>query len=410
MVFHRILDLETGQDFYPALFLFKLHPISFLFFEVCWINLYQNCNLMNQDLLHLIGLTMVPQIGDIHAKALLTHFGSASAVFKARKSELSKIAGIGEIRAESVKSFSDFERVEAELTFIEKYNINVLSHTHPDYPKKLLHCVDAPVAIYYKGNADLNASHIISVIGTRNNTDYGRDMTQHILDTLDLEDVLVVSGLAYGIDSIAHKYALKKKIPTVGVLAHGLDTLYPAANKRMAKEMIENGGLLTEFMSGTNPDKQNFPKRNRLVAGMADAVVVVETDIRGGSMITAELANAYNKDVFAIPGKIPDPKSAGCNYLIMNNKAALIRDGKDITDMMNWSRPSTKLIQKKLFPELSPVEASIVEMLERQEKVHIDEINTLCTGTTSSSIAAGILKLELEGIIKSLPGKIYKLL
>lgn len=366
---------------------------------------------MNEDLLYLIALTQVPNIGDIHAKILYTHFGSAKAVFDARKSELSRLPGIGEVRANAIRAFHHFERAEEELAFIDQYQIQALSQNDPAYPQKLLHCIDAPVVIYFKGNANLNASHIISVIGTRNNTDYGLQMTQNILDAFHMEDVLVISGLAYGIDSIAHKYALKKKIPTVGVLAHGLDTLYPAANKEMAKEMLLEGGLLTDFMSGTKPDKQNFPRRNRLVAGIADAVVVIETDIRGGSMITAELANAYNKDVFAVPGRIQDNKSAGCNYLIMNNKAALIRNGKDVIDMMNWNRPDmTKTVQKKLFPELSAVEKSIVEMLEQQPMVHIDEIAILCAGTSSSNIAAGILKLELEGLIKSLPGKMYRLL
>ncbi len=366
---------------------------------------------MNHDLLYLIGLTMVPNIGDIHAKILLTHFGSAKAVFDARKRELSRVPGIGTVRAGCIRTFEGWERAEEELRFIEKYKITVLSQADPAYPQKLLHCPDAPVVIYYRGNADLNAAHIISVIGTRNHTDYGREMTHHILDTLEMEDLLVVSGLAYGIDSIAHRYSLRKNIPTVGVLAHGLDTLYPAANKEMAREMMTNGGLLTDFISGTNPDKQNFPRRNRLVAGICDAVVVIETDIRGGSMITAELGNAYNKDVFAVPGRVGDGRSAGCNYLIMSNKAALIRDGKDIIDMMNWSHPVlAKTVQKKLFPELSPVEASIVEMLQNQERVHIDQINALCAGTSSSTIAAGILKLELEGIIRSLPGKMYRLL
>ncbi len=364
---------------------------------------------MNHDVLYLIGLTMIPHIGDVHAKTLLSHFGSAQAVFTARKRELSRLAGIGTVRADCIRSFNAWERVEEELRFVEKYKITVLSQADAAYPQKLLHCPDAPVVLYYRGNADLNTAHIVSLIGTRNNTDYGREITQQILDTLEVEGLLVVSGLAYGIDSIAHRHAVKNKIPTVGVLAHGLDSIYPQANRALAREMMENGGLLTDFMSGTKPDRQNFPRRNRLVAGICDAVVVVETDIRGGSMITAELANTYNKDVFAIPGRVGDSRSAGCNYLILNNKAALIRDGQDIVHMMNWSsNRSAAIVQKTLFPELSPLEALVVDMLRERGQVHIEQLHTVCNDT-SSAIAAAILKLELEGIIKSLPGKIYRL-
>ncbi len=407
MVFHRILDLETGQDFYPALFYFYTCPIFYIL--TCAVRFTPQCNLMNKDLLYLIGLTMVPQIGDVHARALLTHFGSARKIFDAKRSELDRLPGIGTVRAEAIRSFKDFGRAEEELKFIEKYKITVLTQRDANYPQRLLHCMDAPVVLYYHGTADLNVSHVISVIGTRSNTSYGRGVTEEIIDTLDIDNLLVVSGLAYGIDSVAHKRALKKNIATVGVLAHGLDTIYPAANKEMAKQMVAHGGLLSDFMSGTGPDKQNFPRRNRIVAGICDAVIVVETGIRGGSMITAELANSYHKDVFAVPGRVGDHKSAGCNYLIMSNRAALVRNGKDIMDLMNWGRSSpAKTVQRVLFPQLSPVETGIVKLLEKGA-AHIDEVTAMCTGNTSSVIAAAMLNLELEGIIRSLPGKMYQL-
>ncbi|MBX3257240.1 MAG: DNA-processing protein DprA [Chitinophagaceae bacterium] len=365
---------------------------------------------MPDDLLYLLSLTLIPNIGEVHANELLNHYGSAKAIFTARKSELDKLPGIGTIRSHSVKSFKDFSKAESELKFIEKYKITVLTRQDSRYPQKLLRCYDAPVVLYYKGNANLNASKILSVIGTRNNSDYGRETTIRIIEELENNEVLIASGLAYGIDTIAHKTALKTGNATLGVLAHGLDRIYPASNKSLAKEMLDNGGLLTDFMSGCKPDKQNFPKRNRIVAGIADATIVIETDINGGSMITAELANNYNRDVFAVPGRTTDAKSRGCNYLIRSNKAALVTSGKDILDFMNWNRsaPSKTALQKKLFVDLSPDEDMIIKMLTEKQQMHIDEINYNCN-INSSAVASAILNLELQGIIVSMPGKMYKL-
>ena len=366
---------------------------------------------MHSDLLYHIALTMVPQIGDVHAKELLQHFGSAEKIFSARKTNLDKFPGIGTVRSKSIKTFNTFNRAEEELRFIEKYKITVLTQTDTAYPKRLLNCYDAPSLLYYKGNANLNHNKVLAVIGTRNHTDYGKEMTCKIIEDLAQNNVLVVSGLAYGIDALAHKASLKNKLFTIGVLAHGLDRIYPSANKTMAKEMTTHGGLLTDFMSGTKPDKQNFPKRNRIVAGMADATLVIETQINGGSMITAELANNYNKDVFALPGKTTDAKSAGCNYLIRSNKAALITSGKDLLEFMNWSEISgkKKIIQKELFIELTTEEKTIMKIIGEKETASIDEITPGCN-FSSSMIAAAILNLELQGIITCLPGKIYKLL
>ncbi|MBX2925374.1 MAG: DNA-processing protein DprA [Chitinophagaceae bacterium] len=365
---------------------------------------------MPEDLLYLLSLTLVPNIGEVNASELLSHYGSAKSIFTARRSELDKLPGIGTVRSQSIKTFKDFAKAEAELKFIEKYKITVLTRQDERYPRKLLGCYDAPVVLYYKGSANLNASRILSVIGTRNNTEYGREMTNRLIEELENEQVLIVSGLAYGIDTFAHKTALKKGNPTIGVLAHGLDRIYPASNKSLAKEMLGNGGLLTDFMSGCKPDKQNFPKRNRIVAGIADATIVIETDINGGSMITAELANSYNRDVFAFPGKAIDVKSSGCNYLIRSNKAALITSAKDVLEFMNWTPPSTRkaALQKKLFADLSPNENYIVTMIKEKQPIHIDEINHNCN-ISSSAIAAAILNLELQGIVISMPGKMYKL-
>lgn len=366
---------------------------------------------MQSDLLYHIALTMVPHIGDVHSRELLQHFGDAEKIFSARKSSLDKLPGIGSIRSKSIKTFNDFQRAENELLFIERYKISVITQKDETYPKRLLQCYDAPSLLYFKGNSNLNHPRILSVIGTRNHSEYGKEMTGKIIEDIAPYNVLVISGLAYGIDTLAHKAALKNKLPTIGVLAHGLDHIYPSANKQLAKEMTTSGGLLTDFMSGTNPDKQNFPKRNRIVAGLADATLVVETQINGGSMITAELANNYNKDVFALPGKATDVKSAGCNYLIRSNKAALITSGKEIMEFMNWSDTPVKkkAIQKQLFAELSTEEKTILKIAGEKETVSIDEIISLCN-FSSSLIASAILNLELQGLIASLPGKTYKIL
>jgi DNA processing protein len=365
---------------------------------------------MHSDLLYQIALTLVPNIGDVHAKALVNNYGTAQSVFKAKKKELGSIEGIGSVRAKSIKEFTDFSSSEDEISFIEKYKITPLFITDEKYPKRLLNCYDSPALLYYRGNADLNTSKIISIVGTRNHSDYGKMVCEKMIEDLRSENILVVSGLAFGIDTIAHKAALKNNLQTVAVLAHGLDRIYPQQNKLLAKQITGQGGLLTEFISNTNPDKQNFPKRNRIVAGLCDAVVVIESGKKGGSLITAELGNSYNKDVFAIPGRINDPKSEGCNYLIKNNKAALINTADDFLEMMNWKqtpKPTAKK-QRELFIELSPDEKIVVDILQQQDSIQIDELY-FKSGLSSSAVATALLMLEMQNIVLSMPGKIYKL-
>jgi len=367
---------------------------------------------MTTELLYQLALTEIPNIGCVHAKILTTEFGNTSAIFKAKQSSLEKIEGIGVIRAKAIKAFHDFSNAEEEITFIEKYNIKPLFLSDKNYPQRLLNCYDSPTLLYYKGDADLNTSKIISVIGTRNNTDYAKQVTDDLIKELKEQNVLVVSGMAYGVDAIAHKAAIKNELPTIGVLAHGLDQIYPQQHSGLAKDMLKHGGgLLTEFRSKTKPDKHNFPTRNRIVAGMSDAIIVVETGIKGGSMITAELANGYNKDVFAFPGKVTDTKSAGCNYLIKTNKAVLLTDAEELIELMNWEEKIQKTknkIQKELFIELSADEKIIVNILKEKETVHIDEIN-IKSGLSSSGVAAAILNLEFQSVVSSRPGKMYKL-
>jgi len=365
---------------------------------------------MTNDLLYQVALTLVPNIGDVHAKTLVNIYGSAHAVFKAKKKELENIEGIGIVRAKSIKEFNDLSGAEDELHFIEKYKISPLFITDNNYPKRLLNCYDSPALLYYRGNADLNTSKIIAIVGTRNNDEYGRTVCEKLVADLQAENVLIVSGLAFGIDTIAHKAALKNNLQTVGVLAHGLDRIYPPQNKLLAKQMTEQGGLLTDFISNTNPDKQNFPRRNRIVAGICDALIVIESGTKGGSLITAELANGYNKDVFAIPGRTNDAKSEGCNYLIKNNKAGLINNANDLLENMGWvqQKRSSPKKQRELFIELSADEKIIVDILQEKENIQVDELY-FKTGLSSSTVASVLLMLEMRGVVVSLPGKIYKL-
>lgn len=365
---------------------------------------------MQNDLLYQIALTLIPNIGDVHSKAMVNHFGSAEAIFHAPKKELDALEGIGSVRANSIKNFKDFSRAEEEIEFIKRYNIQALFLTDKDYPQRLLNCYDSPPLLYYKGNADLNSSKIIAIVGTRSHNEYGKNVCEKFVEELINEGVIIISGLAFGIDTIAHKTSLKNNIKTVGVLAHGLDRVYPSQNTSLAKQMISCGGLLTEFKSDTVPGKQNFPGRNRIVAGISDAIIVIESGLKGGSLITAELGNGYNKDVFAIPGRVGDTKSEGCNYLIKNNKAALITCADDLLENMSWKqlkKPSVKK-QRELFIELTGDEKIVVEILQSQEHTHIDDLY-FKSKLSSSAVAQALLMLEMQGVVFSLPGKIYKI-
>lgn len=367
---------------------------------------------MDADLLYQISLTLVPNIGLVQAKALAQHFGNAADIFRAKESQLMRIEGMGETRARSIRRFRDFKKAEEEIRFVEKYQVMPLFITHKNYPQRLLNCYDSPTLLYFKGNADLNASRIISIVGTRTPTAYGRQLAETFIETLSDKDTLIISGLAYGIDALAHTHALQYSLPTVGVLAHGLDQVYPPKHSGLAKEMIKaHGGLLTEFPSRTSPDRHNFPSRNRIVAGISDATIVIETGVKGGSMITAELANSYNRDVFAFPGRVTDPKSEGCNELIRNNKAVLLTKAQDLIEIMNWDMATAAKqtnLQKKIFIELNSEEKKILELFQEKNSMHIDEIN-FRSGLSNSVVAAAILTMELQNIIFAKPGKIYSL-
>ncbi len=362
------------------------------------------------DLLYKIALTLIPGVGSVNGKNLVAYCGGVKAVFMEKKRTLEKIPGIGEQTVNALVNHNVFERAEKELVFIEKNKIISLFYLDKGYPVRLKHCHDSPLMLYYKGNADLNAPKVVAIVGTRKATEYGRDMCRKIVDGLIDHNVLIVSGLAYGIDTWSHKAALDNDLESVGVLGHGLDRIYPYANRSLSENMIEHGGLLCEYMSNTKPDRENFPMRNRIIAGMSDAVVVVEAGLTGGALITAEIANTYNRDVFAVPGRLGDPHSEGCNKLIKINKAALLQSAKDISYLLGWQdlNVQNKPVQRQLFLNLTPDEELIINTLKEKGDLEIDTL-LLETMLLPSKAASVLLNMEFEGLIRCLPGKVYRL-
>jgi DNA processing protein len=364
----------------------------------------------NDELLYNIALTKVENVGAITAKTLISYCGSAKSVFEERKSKLIRIPQVGSAIAHAIKDKSALEKAEKEIDYIQKHRIQVYFYLDENYPYRLKNYNDCPLLLYYNGNADLNQDKIIAVVGTRRITEYGKDLVTQLIKGISHQPILVVSGLAYGVDSLAHKLCVVENIPTIGVLGHGLDRIYPLENKKLACQMTEHGGLLTEFGINTNPDRENFPMRNRIVAGMCDAVVVVETKRDGGSMITAEIANNYNKDVYAFPGRTHDLYSNGCLHLIKNHKAQLIENAEDLILNMRWDVNTTgdKQIQQQLFIDLNEDEQALVDLLQKDNEVHVDVFYQNLE-LSPSKLASLLLNLEFNGIIKSLPGKRYSL-
>ena len=364
---------------------------------------------MTDDLIYQIALPLIPGVGDINGKKLVAYCGSAKAVFEEKRATLMKIPGIGLFTANKIHNHKSLKRAEEEIRFIEKFNIQPLFYTNPDYPARLLNCEDGPMMLYYKGTAKLNTKRVVSIVGTRRASNYGRSICKQIVSDLKAKDILVVSGLAYGIDSCAHRKSLDCEMETIGVLAHGLDRIYPAQNRKLAERMLEQGGLLTEFLSKSNPDRENFPKRNRIVAGMSDAVVVVESDKKGGAIITAGLGNSYNRDVFAVPGRVGDDGSRGCNLLIRTNRAALAENGNDIAYLMGWDdKPTLAREQPQLFVSFSEEENHLLQTIRENGEISIDQL-VIKSGMMTSKVAAALLTLEFEGAVQSLPGKRYKI-
>lgn len=359
---------------------------------------------------HQIALTLINGVGTLIAKKLLHQFGSAERVFSATVKELLQIEGIGKKTAEAVVTNNALALAENQLAFIEKHQIQVLFYDDERYPKRLKNCYDAPLLLYYKGSVDLNRPRIVSIVGTRNATTYGKILCKQLIEVLKPYDVLITSGLAHGVDAAAHKESVLADVPTVGVLGHGLDRIYPVVHRELAAKMLKNGGLLTEFLPGTNPDRENFPKRNRIIAGMSDVTIVVEASIKGGALITAEIANSYNRDVYAFPGRVDDEFSEGCNFLIKTNRAGLVNHPQDLIYYLGWDEEAPKKkqsLQVQLPLDLNKEERSVCEAL-LNSALAVDEI-FVNTNITQSKLAIILLTLEMKGIIVALPGKRFKL-
>lgn len=362
---------------------------------------------MNQEeLFYRIALTMLPKVGPVTARNLVSYCGGTREVFSTPGSSLTKVPGVGSNLSASILQKESFTQAEEELKFIEKYKIKPVFFLDEDYPKRLASLYDAPVLLYFKGNANLNPSRTVGIIGTRTPTPQGTANCEALIEGLKKFDVQIISGLAHGIDGSSHRAAVAGGISNIGVVAHGLDHIYPAAHRRLATTMQANGGVITEFPSNTTADKERFPMRNRIIAGMSDAVVVVETARTGGSMITAEMAFNYNKDVFAFPGRTQDKFSQGCNFLIKSQKAGLIENAEDLASQMMWDKlDSPKNVQTSMFVELSEQEKKVLSELQSKDK-GIDELS-FALQLTPAEVASVLLEMEFKGLIKSIPGKRY---
>jgi len=360
------------------------------------------------NLLHQIALTLLEGIGAINAKKLVAYCGGVDQVFNTSRKELLKIPGINTRLADKVIGNDVMSRAQEELEYIQKNEIKTMFFLDDRYPIKLKNCDDSPVLLYYKGDFDFNKKRIISIVGTRNATHYGKEFIAQLLKDLAPYDPIIVSGLAYGIDVTAHKEAMKNNLTTVGVVAHGLDLIYPAAHRSISQEMQAMGGVMSEYAHGTPADRERFPMRNRIVAGLADAVIVVESAKTGGSMITADLANGYSRDVFAVPGRVNDTYSQGCNLLIQSNRAHLLNDGQELIELMGWKNESPKEVQSQLFVTLSSEEEKIVDILKSKGETTIDEV-CVSAEMTMSKVSSTLLNLEFSGVVLSRPGKKYLL-
>ncbi len=364
----------------------------------------------DKELICTIALGMVPAVGDINARKLIRYMGSASAVFNESRKNLMLIPGIGKTIASHLGSKTFIDKATNELDYIRKHDIKVNCYDDHDYPRRLKECPDAPLLIYYKGNASLNEERIISIVGTRNITRRGKDICNSLVSDLAAEypELLIVSGLAYGVDITAHKAALNENLKTIAVLGHGFRTLYPSVHLPAAKEILINGALLTDFPSYEAPERNNFLKRNRIIAGLSDATIIIESGRKGGAMVTADIAMSYNREVMAVPGFPGERYSEGCNLLIKSNKAALIESAGDIFYNLNWPGKKERSRQKKLFPDdLSPLEEKIFSLFSEAAELSADDISRSMNKPVHN-LSSALLKLEFSGLITSIPGNIYR--
>ncbi len=369
------------------------------------------------DLLYTLALQHVPNIGDITAKRLIGHCGSAEAALKEKKERLLKIDGIGTQVLKGIFDDIHLKEAEKEIDFMQKYNIEVTYFEDTDYPERLKHCIDGPILLFQTGNIDLKQKHIISIVGTRKITNNGIAFCEKLVESLKPYNPIIVSGFAYGTDITAHKSALKNNLQTIGCLAHGLNQIYPKVHKKYMRDVEENGGFFSDFWSTDVFDRNNFLKRNRIIAGLSEATIVIESAEKGGSLVTADIAHSYNRDVFAVPGRTTDKLSLGCNNLVKYQKAHMLTTPLDVPYILNWeleekhtsTGSATKpVVQKQLFVELDDTEKLIYNYLKENDKAELDMIALGCYLPIFKA-ASILLNMELKGVVRPLPGKLFEL-
>ncbi|WP_425235214.1 DNA-processing protein DprA [Ulvibacterium sp.] len=365
--------------------------------------------MINSELIAVLRLQNAPYIGDVTAKKLIAHCGSPEAVFDDKLHHLKKIDGIGTAKLKGLFDSEHLEAAQAEYQFILENDITCSYFMDSDYPSYLKHCIDSPILLFMRGNLDLEARKIISVVGTRNVTSYGMAFCEAFIEDIAPLNPIIVSGFAYGVDICIQKAAMKHGLQTIGCLAHGLNQIYPKVHSRYMTDVEKNGGFLSEFWSTQNPDRENFLKRNRIIAGMSEATVVVESAERGGSLVTANMAHGYNRDVFAVPGRAGDKFSSGCNNLIKQQKAHMLTSAADLIYLLDWEleKEETKTVQKQLFIELDETEKSIYTYLQKEGKQLLDSIALECSLPVFKA-SSTLLNMEMKGIIRPLPGKLFE--
>lgn len=365
--------------------------------------------LSQNELRYTLALQRIPNLGDISAKKLLRKVGSAEGIFKEKKSNLAKINGIGQMRLREIHLKLQLEEADAEIRFIEDNQIVCRYFQEKAYPEKLKHCIDGPILLFERGNIDLGNKKIISIVGTRKVTTYGTLFCRSLIEELAPLNPIIVSGLAYGVDICAHKVAIEANLQTIGCLAHGLNQIYPKQHMKYVEKMEENGGFFTEFWSSDAFDKTNFLKRNRIIAGLSEATIVIESAEKGGSLVTADIANSYNREVFAVPGRATDSQSRGCNNLIKQQKAHVLTSAADIIYHLGWElKEAAKPRQTQLFVELDEEEKLVYRFLKDKDKELLDIIALECN-LPVFKVASILMNMELKGVVRPLPGKLFQL-
>ncbi|MGN6645379.1 MAG: DNA-processing protein DprA [Cytophaga sp.] len=362
-----------------------------------------------QEKIYQVAVGLIPGVGAATTKTLISYCGSAEQIFKTPKGKLKNIPGIGDVTVENIQNKSVLEEAESIVKRAEKLDTQLLFYTDADYPSRLKQIPDAPTLIYYKGSVHVNPAKSIAIVGTRKATEYGKSVVRKLLEDLAFYKPVIISGLAYGIDIQAHRDALELGLETIGVMANGTNIIYPSVHKNTAFKMIEQGGLMSEYTFDSVAEPMRFPARNRIIAGMADITLVIEATQTGGALITADIANSYNREVMAVPGRITDATSEGCNNLIKQNKAHTLTSATDLIELLNWDIVPSQTTNKQLIlTDLDDDELSIYAVLTDNQDIHIDELSWK-SQLSMHKISSVLLQMEFKGIIKALPGKKFAL-